>query len=383
LGIEQRPDRLGIGKKITTKLLRNSLPNDSIDLSINASTLGTTEFFDARQVKRWNIGGPALVDSVGNFWDDNPVNLTGGSNITGLGGPERGIYQSVQAAGSIWSCTFPVPAGRYTVRLHFLDFPGSEARSVNVNIGSVLRDLNFRILDYTKEAYDPLVRTYPGVVAASDNTLFISLNTVNGDSPILAGVEVIPEAPGKTGASASYQVIEVAQATATKSPPSKTATANSSQAVETGAATGTRSKQGAAASSQAVETSAGTAGKAKQGLGTAVQLVETSLGAATRAKSGTSASAQTVEVSAGTATKNKSGSSTGTQPVESGNGTATRTKQGIANASQAVETSVGAANRRKNGASASAQAVETSAAMELETSQVFPVLLSPSKQVWG
>jgi hypothetical protein len=143
-----------------------------------------------------NAGGAAFVDASGNSWSaDGNFNTGHTANTATWSGPNGALYATERWDDSTapeLSYAFPVPAGSYTVRLHFAEiyggaaFVGGRQFDVYINGTKVLDHL-----DIFKEVgfLAPLVKTF--TVDASGGQVKIDF-VHQVENPKIAGIEILP-----------------------------------------------------------------------------------------------------------------------------------------------------------------------------------------------
>ncbi len=151
---------------------------------------------------RVNVGGRDYVDPRGRRWEsDNYFNDTGlgdARNVPIAGTDVQPLYQTQRRSLIVptkrLAYAFPVPPGRYLVRLHFAELDpaaavGSTVFDVLVEGAEVLPRLDIFAEAGVRTALVKDVET-----AVNDGTLDLAFRPIEG-RPKIAGIEVLPLSP--------------------------------------------------------------------------------------------------------------------------------------------------------------------------------------------
>ncbi len=157
---------------------------------------------------RVNTGGREYVDPQGRRWEaDNYFNDTGlgaaqyvdiaGTDLDPLYQTERRAYVLPSRGPLVYS--FPVPPGRYLVRLHFAELNPAAGAGSNVFDVLVEKTEAFRRLDVFAEVGALRALAKEVETTVSDGVLDLSFRPIAG-RPRISAIEVLPLAVGAPGA---------------------------------------------------------------------------------------------------------------------------------------------------------------------------------------
>jgi hypothetical protein len=153
------------------------------------------------QPMRINAGGAAYTSaSTGWTWSADSY-FKGGTTATSTnavsGTTDPAMYDDQRvgvSTSTTWSYTISLPAGLYTVKLHFAELWKTAAGQRVFTVGGTtgISLTNFDIYAAAGGANKAIVKTFTGVNVASGISLRIT-STVVTDFPAIAGIEVIPQ----------------------------------------------------------------------------------------------------------------------------------------------------------------------------------------------
>jgi len=156
--------------------------------TITESTTPTTA------TTRLNVGGSAVTDDSGIVWSTDK-GFTAGTGLTAsanVGNTLPEVYRT--ARSGIFSYTFAVPNGRYTVILKFaeLSYTSSGERAFNVFVnGTVAALSDFDVLAAAGNTLTPVDRSFS--VNVTNGSIILVFTPGSAGLPILNGIEIIPQ----------------------------------------------------------------------------------------------------------------------------------------------------------------------------------------------
>jgi hypothetical protein len=135
---------------------------------------------------------------IGDYGTD--IDFTGGTQrvtdaAVDVSTPNSGpaiLYQYERRGPSDYA--IPVPAGTYTVRLHFAEnvFDHAGARQFNVLIGGKQVLTDFDIFAVAGAEHKAVVKDFTGITPDATGAITISFQTGSTDQPTVSGIQIIP-----------------------------------------------------------------------------------------------------------------------------------------------------------------------------------------------